>query len=230
MKSSSVVQLMLDLATFGYVLSPKWKENSRGRTPQELAQSFLEVMSRWDRFDYTAKLRFRSRKWNARVKDRVIGCTPRADIIQFYNFDRMRHHAKPRTDDRPLSGRSRSDVTPWIEYSVTDRSSNFDWDVAQNLLVYRDGPTTQVIHGIHVYFRDLPSSLHVNQMSTNLPHPLTSSPKIELDSTKFSISIAGELLIMKRANETELLVVNWKTHKILLVSGFVEYQWRVVRS
>jgi hypothetical protein len=42
MKTSSVVQLILDLATLGYVLSPKWKESSKGRTPQELANRSLK--------------------------------------------------------------------------------------------------------------------------------------------------------------------------------------------
>jgi hypothetical protein len=166
MKTSSVVQLILDLATFGYVLSPKWKENSKGRTPQELAQSFFKVMSRWERFDYTAKLRFQYGSWSARVKDRVAVCM--SNNLQLHHFDRMRHLAQPRTLNDPTpSGRSRSDITPWTRYSLPKMPSIFDWDVTQDLIIYRNTLTEQVVSqhtyctvGISPFFLDLYMSIN----------------------------------------------------------------------
>lgn len=140
MKTSSIIQLILDLATYGYILSNDWKSKSKGRATQELAQSFLALMSRWERFDYTAKLRL-NLGGMCQIKDGLLGYSLRQDSFTFYHFDLIRDQAQPSALATTAKSMPVADVTPWIEYPSKPDIFVSDCDVTQDILVYSHSPS-----------------------------------------------------------------------------------------
>lgn len=134
-KSSSQIQLILDLATYGYILAPGWKTLAKARTSQELRGKFFEAMSRWEIFDYTAKLHCRSEEGSRRMKGGIVGCIGSQNVY-LYHLDRLRDQAQLRA----AAGTKRN-IKPWITHLLSGRSTTFDWDIAQDVLVYQDYDT-----------------------------------------------------------------------------------------
>lgn len=147
MKNSAVIRLILDLATYGYILSPDWKSKSRGRSAQQLAQSFCAVMSRWEKFEHTTKFRVEHEGSYGHIKDRLLGCYSGANVFTFYQVDVIRDQA--RAQEYTISNTTEMAVTninftPWIEHPVNAGNCSVDWDATQNLLVYGYHYTRQV--------------------------------------------------------------------------------------
>jgi hypothetical protein len=131
------VQLILELATYGYVLAPNWRSQvSTQGSVQDLSHSFRRIYRRWETFDYTARRRINCVRVHPRVINGILGIggpTPENKIsfyklLGIFRLQREEKYIENKDNDRET-------MQPWIEHRLEGYCPLFYWDVSQDLLV-----------------------------------------------------------------------------------------------
>lgn len=119
--NSSPLQMILDLATYGYCLSPDWRSRVNNRTIRELLILFRTKQSRWEAFDYTRKCHIPMKITGLRLEHGILGVNVEDQFLRLYRLN----HPSFRSGD----------YHPWREYELTLENPTYSWDESQDLLV-----------------------------------------------------------------------------------------------
>lgn len=95
-------------------------------------------MSRWERFEYTAKLRVPHHLMPARLKDYILQ-TYDSRFHNFYQLDLTRDLAISRSVAATTVEMSAVSPTPSIQHRLRPAQDSLDWDAAQDLLILITG-------------------------------------------------------------------------------------------
>lgn len=127
MDHSLLLQLILELATYGYLLSSNWRSRAGGRSIPELFISFQNAQARWEAFEFTDKRRILTEGTATFFRDGIIGVITDEQILQLYRIS-------------DLSSTSEVDF-PWAEHQLESSDPVSCWDESQDLWILASSPT-----------------------------------------------------------------------------------------
>jgi hypothetical protein len=129
-QNSFILQSILELAMYGYRLSPDWRSYIRENSLQDALAKFRSMISRWERFEYTKKICIDTDRYTSLVINGVLANVTPNQQLQFYRVD------QGFSDDSSSS--NTREISPWIEHPRTNAQDILFWDESQDLMVLRD--------------------------------------------------------------------------------------------
>jgi hypothetical protein len=115
---------------YGYCLSLDWRFRIRQNSLQDALAKFRSMISRWERFEYTKKIRIHTSRTVSLVINGVLANVTPNQQLQFYRVDQC-------FSDDSSSSNTR-EISPWIEHSLTNTQKILFWDESQDLMVLQD--------------------------------------------------------------------------------------------
>lgn len=120
-EGSALLQMIIELATYGYRLFDDWRSGVDGRSIQELLILFRARQARWEAFDFTDRRRVSHGGIEHRLQNGVLGVTISNQDRRFY---KPFHPSFKSGDDHP-----------WIKHYTPLSDPTYCWDEGQDLLI-----------------------------------------------------------------------------------------------
>lgn len=118
---SSLLQMILELATYGYLLFSDWRSRADGQSIKGLSASFRARQARWESFDFINRRHVAIENADLFYHEGILGVTGDDESLQFY-----------RLNDRSFKS---GDPRPWREYETEFSELDLKWDEDQDLLI-----------------------------------------------------------------------------------------------
>lgn len=121
MDYSSQLQLILELATYDYLLSSKWRSRAGGCSIPELLLLFRTIQKKWEAFDFQDKHRVSVGRIDVEFQNGMVGVVTSNQSLRLCRFSDI---SMKLWDERH-----------WIEHPLSMDYITCYWDESQNLLI-----------------------------------------------------------------------------------------------